>query len=84
MRFHVPIHLATLFLPFFCSAIPEAIPQYTNNAPFSGAVYIVQPDGQQVTTTNTNVCPNTASISCSSINQPSWCKSDHLGLKTLD
>ena len=73
MRFHIPLGLAALFLPFLCIAAPEADPQtYTNNAPFSGAIYIVSPDGQQITTTNSNMCPNYASVSCSSINAPSW------------
>jgi hypothetical protein len=54
-------------------ARPEAVPQqYTNNAPFSGAVYIVSPDGGQVTAQGTNMCPASASVSCSNVNQPSW------------
>jgi len=55
-------------------AKPEAVPQQlTNNAPFSGAVYIVSPDGGQVTAQGTNLCPASASVSCSNVNQPSWC-----------
>ncbi|KAL6712209.1 hypothetical protein ACN47E_000086 [Coniothyrium glycines] len=56
-------------------AIPEAIPQQlTNNAPFSGAVYIVNPNGQQLTAQDTgNWCPSSASVSCNSVGQPSWC-----------
>jgi hypothetical protein len=75
-----------LFLLFFflfaalCAAAPEArpgaepdaAPQITNNAPFSGAVYLVDPNGQQVTAQGTNYCPSSASQSCSSINAPSW------------
>jgi hypothetical protein len=62
-------------------AIPEALPEalaeadpqtYTNNAPFSGAIYIVNPNGQAVTAEGTNVCPVSASVSCSTIGQPSW------------
>ncbi|KAF2874339.1 hypothetical protein BDV95DRAFT_474576, partial [Massariosphaeria phaeospora] len=59
---------------------PEANPDassdpqtYTNNAPFSGAVYIVNPNGQEISTANTNLCPDQASLSCSNINHPSWC-----------
>ncbi|KAF2706297.1 hypothetical protein K504DRAFT_386473 [Pleomassaria siparia CBS 279.74] len=76
MRLHAPLHLAELLFPILCLAAPGAEPEpqsYTNNAPFSGAIYIVNPNGQQVTTTNTNMCPSTASTSCSVINQPSWC-----------
>ncbi|KAF2036509.1 hypothetical protein EK21DRAFT_95782 [Setomelanomma holmii] len=47
--------------------------QLTNNAPFSGAVYIVNPNGGQVVTQGTNMCPASASVSCSNVNQPSWC-----------
>jgi len=55
-------------------AKPEAIPQQiSNNAPFSGAVYIVNPDGQQVVAQDANWCPSSASVSCSNVNQPSWC-----------
>ncbi|KAF1936958.1 hypothetical protein EJ02DRAFT_69143 [Clathrospora elynae] len=55
-------------------ARPEAVPQQiSNNAPFSGAVYIVNPDGQQVVAQDTNWCPSSASVSCSNVNQPSWC-----------
>jgi hypothetical protein len=54
-------------------AMPAAIPQQiTNNAPFSGAVYIVSPDGQQVVAQGTNMCPASASVSCANVNQPSW------------
>ncbi|CAI6326119.1 unnamed protein product [Periconia digitata] len=57
-------------------AHPEAHaePQtYSNNAPFSGAVYIVDPNGQHVTTQSSDLCPNTASVSCGDINQWGWC-----------
>ncbi|KAF2787100.1 hypothetical protein K505DRAFT_317271 [Melanomma pulvis-pyrius CBS 109.77] len=74
MRIYAPLAPVGLFFSALCIANPEADPQqYTNNAPFSGAIYIVSPNGQQVTTTGTNMCPNYASISCSNINQPSWC-----------
>jgi len=54
-------------------AKPEAVPQQiSNNAPFSGAVYIVNPDGQQVVAQDANFCPSSASVSCSNVNQPSW------------
>lgn len=67
----------TLFLTAFSVAEPVAIPdpfaqQLTNNAPFSGAVYIVYPNGEQVVAQDTNWCPASASVSCSSVNQPSW------------
>ncbi|KAF2643537.1 hypothetical protein P280DRAFT_255407 [Massarina eburnea CBS 473.64] len=57
------------------NAIPDADPQtLTNNAPFSGAVYIVDSNGQQVTNANTNYCPNSASVSCGDdISQWGWC-----------
>lgn len=52
----------------------EPVPQQlTNNAPFSGAVYIVSPDGGQVVTQGNNMCPSSASVSCANVNQPSWC-----------
>ncbi|KAH7083086.1 hypothetical protein BKA63DRAFT_529964 [Paraphoma chrysanthemicola] len=55
-------------------AKPEALAQQlTNNAPFSGAVYIVNPEGGQVVAQGTNLCPASASVSCSNVNQPSWC-----------
>ncbi|CBY00417.1 hypothetical protein IAQ61_011346 [Plenodomus lingam] len=69
-------------LPFiaFGAAEPIAIPAalanaqtLSNNAPFSGAVYIVNPDGQQVVAQDNNWCPNTASVSCSNMGHPSWC-----------
>ncbi|OCK78359.1 hypothetical protein K432DRAFT_95949 [Lepidopterella palustris CBS 459.81] len=52
-------------------ASPET-QQYTY-APFSGAIYIVSPNGQQINTEATGMCPSYASESCSSIGQPSWC-----------
>ncbi|KAF2110553.1 hypothetical protein BDV96DRAFT_195274 [Lophiotrema nucula] len=55
---------------------PEADPEaqtYTNNAPFSGAIYIVDPNGQQITAQGQNWCPNFASLSCGSMGSPSWC-----------
>ncbi|KAF2830810.1 hypothetical protein CC86DRAFT_391630 [Ophiobolus disseminans] len=55
-------------------AKPEAVPQqFTNNAPFSGAVYIVDPNGGQVSAQGTNFCPSSASVSCSNVGLPSWC-----------
>lgn len=72
MRF-APSRVLSLLFPILCLADPEADPQtYTNNAPFSGAIYIVNPNGQQVTTTDANMCPSYASVSCGSIGQPSW------------
>ncbi|KAF2753957.1 hypothetical protein EJ05DRAFT_160890 [Pseudovirgaria hyperparasitica] len=65
---------------------PLPLPQtLINNAPFSGAIYIVDPSGQPITTTttpntnnpltnppaNTNICPATAPQPCS--NLLSWC-----------
>ncbi|KAF2737099.1 hypothetical protein EJ04DRAFT_136127 [Polyplosphaeria fusca] len=56
------------------NAAAGAVPQsYTNNAPFSGAIYIVNSDGQGVTTQATNMCPDYASLSCGSMGQPAWC-----------
>ncbi|KAF2812245.1 uncharacterized protein BDZ99DRAFT_486869 [Mytilinidion resinicola] len=53
---------------------PELLsPRQNTYAPFSGAIYIVYPNGQQVNQASTNMCPSYASVSCSSINQPSWC-----------
>lgn len=73
-----------LFFPLFCAAAPEARPEpeavaeaeaqtYSNNAPFSGAIYIVSPDGQAVTAQSSNQCPSFASTSCGDISKPSWC-----------
>ncbi|KAF1829140.1 hypothetical protein BDW02DRAFT_182476 [Decorospora gaudefroyi] len=77
MRHLAPWSLLVLFLAFCVAepiAKPEAIPQQlTNNAPFSGAVYIVNPDGQQVVAQDANWCPSSASVSCSNVHQPSWC-----------
>ncbi|KAF2493566.1 hypothetical protein BU16DRAFT_528842 [Lophium mytilinum] len=53
---------------------PELLlPRQDTYAPFSGAIYIVYPNGQQVNAAGANMCPSYASVSCSSINQPSWC-----------
>ncbi|KAF2651325.1 hypothetical protein K491DRAFT_553538, partial [Lophiostoma macrostomum CBS 122681] len=75
--------LLSLLLPVLCYARPNADPEaqpepdaaaepqtYQNN--FSGAIYIVYPDGQAVAA-GTNMCPNTASGSCSNAGYPSWC-----------
>jgi hypothetical protein len=76
MRFFAPWSLLVSSLTICVAepiAKPEAVPQQlTNNAPFSGAVYIVNPDGQQVVAQDTNMCPSSASVSCSNMNQPSW------------
>jgi len=48
-------------------------PRQDTYAPFSGALYIVYPNGQSVNTASTNMCPSYASVSCSNIGQPSWC-----------
>lgn len=80
MRNFAPFKLAVVLLATLCAAAPEPIPdaeadaepQITNNAPFSGAVYLVNPNGEQVTTQGTNYCPSSASQSCSSVNAPSW------------
>ncbi|OAG12054.1 uncharacterized protein CC84DRAFT_1192373 [Paraphaeosphaeria sporulosa] len=53
-------------------ADPEAFPEaqsYVNNAPFSGAIYIVSPDGQPAQ----GSCPAVASLSCGDQGHPSWC-----------
>ncbi|KAJ4989726.1 hypothetical protein SVAN01_04756 [Stagonosporopsis vannaccii] len=81
MRKFAPSQLVAALFSVLCAAKPEArpeaeadaAPQITNNAPFSGAVYLVNPDGQQVTAQGTNYCPSSASQSCSSVNAPSWC-----------
>ncbi|KAF2130653.1 hypothetical protein P153DRAFT_288980 [Dothidotthia symphoricarpi CBS 119687] len=78
MRPFAPWSVLSLFFIVSCGAEPiakpEAIPQqFSNNAPFSGAIYIVNPDGSQVSAQNSNWCPSSASISCSNVNQPSWC-----------
>lgn len=80
MRHFAPWKLTILLFGALCAATPEASPdaeadaepQLTNNAPFSGAVYLVNPNGEQVTAQGTNYCPSSASQSCSSVNAPSW------------
>ncbi|KAF9700607.1 hypothetical protein EKO04_001445 [Ascochyta lentis] len=76
MRSFAPSKIV-LLLAALCAAAaearPDAVPQITNNAPFSGAVYLVNPNGEQVTAQGTNYCPSSASQSCSSVNAPSWC-----------
>ena len=87
MRLYGALRAVPFALPIFCAARPEALPEalpqpeaiaeaeaqtYTNNAPFSGAIYIVNPDGQAVTAQGSNMCPNYASLSCGDISQPSW------------
>ncbi|KAH6633230.1 hypothetical protein C7974DRAFT_167936 [Boeremia exigua] len=74
-------HLVAALFVTLCAATPkarpeveaDAVPQITNNAPFSGAIYLVNPNGQQVTAQSTNYCPSSASQSCSSVSAPSWC-----------
>ncbi|KAF2193450.1 hypothetical protein K469DRAFT_549716 [Zopfia rhizophila CBS 207.26] len=66
------LRLLLVLFPIFCVANPDA-QQYTNNAPFSGAIYIVNPNGQEVNAAGANVCPSYASASCSNIGHPSWC-----------
>lgn len=80
MRKFMLHQLLVVLFAILCTAAPgarpeaeaDAVPQITNNAPFSGAVYLVNPDGQQVTAQGTNYCPSSASQSCSSVNAPSW------------
>lgn len=80
MRNLAVVRLVAALFAALCAATPEArpeaeadaAPQISNNAPFSGAVYLVNSDGQQVTAQNTNYCPSSASQSCSSVNAPSW------------
>lgn len=75
--------LSFLLFNAFCIAEPvaKALPeaeaeagpqQFTNNAPFSGAVYIVYPNGQEITTYN-NQCPAYAAQNCADIGKVSWC-----------
>lgn len=70
--------LSLLLFNTICVAEPEAeaeaeaLPQqFNNNAPFSGAVYIVNPNGQEITT-YTGQCPAFAAQSCSEIGKMSW------------
>jgi hypothetical protein len=79
MRQYVLCSLLAVLTPWvsFATAEPiakaEAVPQQlTNNAPFSGAVYIVSPNGGQVVAQGNNMCPSSASVSCANVNQPSW------------
>jgi hypothetical protein len=78
MRYFAPRSLLALVFTSYGIAEPiakaEAVPQQlTNNAPFSGAVYLVSPNGGQVTAQGgTNFCPSSASVSCSNMGQPSW------------
>jgi len=87
MRLYRAFRAVPFVLPILCAAAPEAQPEaiadpeaipeaeaqtLTNNAPFSGAVYIVSPNGQAVTAEGTNMCPSYASLSCGDISQPSW------------
>jgi hypothetical protein len=58
--------LVSILLPVLCIAEPQVV----NYAPFSGAIYIVDPYGQALV--NGNWCPADAPISCNSLNQPSW------------
>lgn len=74
-----PQALSLLLCGVLCVAEPIALPEVIpnaqtlqNNAPFSGAVYIVNPNGQQVVAQDGNWCPSTASVSCSNMGQPSW------------
>ncbi|KAF3050420.1 hypothetical protein E8E11_006611 [Didymella keratinophila] len=79
MGHFAPWALIVLLLGALCAATPEASPdaeadaepQITNNAPFSGAIYLVNPNGEQITAQGTNYCPSSASQSCSSVNAPS-------------
>ncbi|KAH7135999.1 hypothetical protein B0J11DRAFT_176458 [Dendryphion nanum] len=69
--------LSLLLFVTFSSAEPDAQPeaepqQFTNNAPFSGAIYIVNPNGQEITTYS-NQCPSYAAQNCGSIGKTSWC-----------
>lgn len=52
-------------------AAPE--PQTYTYAPFSGAIYLIAPNGQTISTESADMCPSYASVSCSTIGQPSWC-----------
>lgn len=80
MRPFASWNLTVLLLAALCAATPnaspnaeaDAEPQITNNAPFSGAVYLINPNGEQVTAQGTDYCPSSASQSCSSVNAPSW------------
>ncbi|KAF2449652.1 hypothetical protein P171DRAFT_197250 [Karstenula rhodostoma CBS 690.94] len=77
------LRLVIFAFPFVLStctahAVPEPRPEpkafaeaqsYVNNAPFSGAIYIVNPDGQPAQ----GSCPAHASLSCGDQGHPSWC-----------
>jgi hypothetical protein len=77
MQFFAPLGLLVSSLVVCIAepiAKPVAVPQeLTNNAPFSGAVYIVNADGHQVTAQDGNWCPSSASLSCGKEGYPSWC-----------
>ncbi|ORY12855.1 hypothetical protein BCR34DRAFT_481942 [Clohesyomyces aquaticus] len=74
MRVLAPVRPFIFLFPVLCTANPEADPQtYTNNAPFSGAIYIVNPNGESVNAAGANYCPSYASLSCANMGQPSWC-----------
>ncbi|KAF2468643.1 uncharacterized protein BDR25DRAFT_265439 [Lindgomyces ingoldianus] len=73
MQFLAPFRRHFFLLPILCIAEPDADPQYTNNAPFSGAIYIVNPNGESVNAAGTNYCPSYASVSCANMGSPSWC-----------
>ncbi|OCL07938.1 hypothetical protein AOQ84DRAFT_222418 [Glonium stellatum] len=70
MRLTVLFSTLILTLTTFVLAAPE--PQTYTYAPFSGAIYLVAPNGQTVSTESADVCPSYASVSCSTIGQPSW------------
>jgi len=63
--------LSILIFTTLSLAVPE--PQTYTYAPFSGAIYLIAPNGQTVNTASADMCPSYASVSCSSIGQPSWC-----------
>ena len=61
-------------LPFvFAHPHPEPVPHpeaetYNNYQPFSGAIYLVNPNGQPTQAS----CPASASLSCGDQGHPSW------------
>lgn len=58
--------LTALLLAHLSAHLSSAFPQISNNAPFSGIVYIVDPNGQPISAATTNMCPAQAPVSCGS------------------
>ena len=57
--------LVVVLLTTLSLAAPE--PQTYTYAPFSGAIYLIAPNGQTVSTESVDICPSYASVSYSTI-----------------